>query len=217
VGRAATAAALAAGVGLLLGAAPVAAGSGPDQTIVQAGVIRVSDVPAGWQAGAQNDVGARQFVGRACQTIRAAYATAQRGPHLLSSQFSDPASGGTTLAENVVFVFTQPATATKLLSAFQAARAPACLRATVQRQAGIQGQVARVTRIANLQAIGNGAVGYEVLVRFNGISAPLVVDDLGVRVGRSFVGFTFTNVGSAVPTGHVIVSAVVARLAKAGA
>jgi hypothetical protein len=211
-------AALLGGASLLLGlAAPAVAGAASDQTILQAGVVHASDVPATWQAGAQNDVGARQFVGSSCNAIRSAYAAAHNGPHLLSSQFSDPTSGGTALAENIVFAFKSPVAATKFLAGFQTANAHSCLQAAVQKQAGRAGRVTSVSRIANLQALGNGAVGYELLVRFQGISSPLVVDYLGVRVGRGVAAFTFTNVGSAVPSGHEIVNAVIARLKSAGA
>jgi hypothetical protein len=45
----------------------------------------------------------------------------------------------------------------------------------------------------------------------------LVVDSVGVRVGRAFVGFTFTNPGATITEGPAIVTAVINRLRQAGA
>lgn len=200
--------------------APAGAGvktAASDKTLLQAGVIGAGDVPATWQAAKQPDGGAKQFQGIAsCKQITPAVASAHSGPHKLSPQFGDPSNNGNTLAENTVFVFKNPAGATKFLAAFSTTNAPICYRASLQKQAGSRGQVGALAPLTSLQGVGDQSVGYETPVQL-GAQATLVVDIVGVRVGRTILAFTFSNPTQQIASGPQIVNAVVNRLAKAAA
>ena len=205
---------------LLAVAAPIgaaAAASSKDQALVSAGLVSASDVPETWQQAAQPDTGLAQLKKLAvCDQYRALVAAARKNAFKLSPQFSDPSNGGGTVAENTVYVFKSAPTATRYVTAVLTRSSLSCLQAFLQRQVGNQGQVGPLTPITGLEGVGDQSVGYESDVTLTG-RGTLVVDDVGVRVGRVFVGFTFTNPGATISQGPAIVNAVVNRLTQAGA
>lgn len=204
---------------LLAVALPVsaaAAASSTDQAIVNAGVISPSDVPSTWQQTRQSDSGLAQLNKLAgCKQYRALVVAARKNPFKLSPQFSDPSNGGGTTAANTVYVFKSTSTATKYVTGVLGGSVVQCLQSFLQQQVGNTGRVGPLNPISGLEGVGDQSVGYESDITLNG--GTLVVDLVGVRVGRAFVGFTFTNPGDTITEGPSIVNAVVSRLRQAGA
>ncbi len=195
-------------------AAATVAPSG-NQAILNAGVITAGDVPATWTAAKQPDVGTKQLKGiAACKQIIAVDTVAHNGPHKMSPAFSDPATQGNTYAESTVYAFKSAAAATKYLVPFQASSAATCLQGSIQKALGSQAQVSAGQPIQNLQGVGDTALGLEYQVQANvqGSQMTYVYDVVGVRIGRAFVGFTFTNPNVTIPQGPAIVNAVTGRV-----
>ncbi len=196
-------------------AAGIRAASSSNQAILNAGVITAADVPATWTPTKQADVGPKQYRGiAACKQVVAAETVAHAGPHKVSPVFADPASNGNTSAEDTVFALKTTAAATKYLAVFQGANTPACFQQALQKALGAQAQVGAGQPIQNLQGVGDAAIGLEYPVQANvqGSQQTYVFDVVGVRIGRAFVGFTFTNPNVTIPEGPSIVNAVVGRV-----
>ena len=66
----------------------------------------------------------------------------------------------------------------------------------------------------DLQGVGDGSVGFEFPAHFNVQGSPLtlIFDYVGVRVGRAFVGFIFSNPSVQITQDRVIVNSVISRL-----
>ncbi len=191
--------------------------SSKDQAVLEAGVIQASDVPATWQASPQPDPGAKAFGGQACRSIATAVAAAHKGPHALSPQFADPTSNGMTTAGDMVYAFRNTKGAKGYFSILSSSNAAGCLQASAQKTLGARAQVGAMAPIPNLQGVADQAAGYEASIQLAGGQGILILDYLGVRVGRSFAGFTFLNPKVTIPVGPQLVHAVVSRLAQAGA
>jgi hypothetical protein len=199
------------------GAATRAVATG-DQTILTTGVITAADVPATWTAAKQGPESSKSFQGiTACKQISAAASAARKGPHKQSRQFSDPSDHGNTYAENTVYAFKNAAAATKYLVPFQASTFATCLQKSLQKQLGSLDQVSAGQPVSNLQGVGDAAVGYEFQIQANvqGAQMTYIYDAIGVRIGRAFVGFTFTNPNVQIPQGPDIVNAVISRVQHA--
>jgi hypothetical protein len=207
-------------VALLAVAAPVAAAaaaSSNSASILQAGVVAPQDVPETWQQAPQPDAGLGQLRKiSVCKQYAAFVTTARKSPFRLSPTFSDPSNGGSTMAEDTVYAFKNVAAATKYVTALLARNVPSCIHAALQQQIGNQGQVGALTPITSLAGVGDQSTGYEAVVTVPG-QGTLIVDDVGVRVGRAFVGFVFTNPTATIPEGPAIVHAVINRLSQVGA
>jgi hypothetical protein len=210
-------------VALLAVAAPVgaaaaaAAASSNSASILQAGVIAPQDVPGTWQQAAQPDAGVGQLRKiSVCKQYAAFVTTARKSPFRLSPRFSDPSNGGSTMAEDTVYAFKSASAATKYVTALLARNVPSCIHDALQQQIGNQGQVGALTPITGLSGVGDQSTGYESVVTVPG-QGTLIVDEVGVRVGRAFVGFTFANPTATIPEGPAIVNAVVNRLSQVGA
>ena len=207
-------------VALLAVTAPVgaaAAASTTSSSIRQAGVVAVSDLPGTWQQAKQPDAGLSELrkIG-VCRQYAALVTTARKNPFRLSPQFSDPSNNGDTMAEDTVYAFKDVATATKYVTMLLADDLSPCTQAALQQQIGNQGQAGPLAPITSLAGVGDQSTGYESVVTVPG-QGTLVVDELGVRVGRAFVGFTFTNPTTTIPEGPAVVHAVINRLSQAGA
>ena len=207
-------------VALLAVAAPVGAAgavSSKDQALLNAGVVTASDVPATWQSTKQPDTGLSQLKKLpTCQRYRAMVTAARKNPFKLSPQFNDPSNGGGTLAEDTVYAFKSTVAATRYVTPVLGGSAVQCLQTLLAHELGGQGQVGPFTPLSGLQGVGDQRGGYESVITIPG-QGTLVVDEVGVRVGRAFVGFTFTNPATTITEGPGVVNAVVNRLTEAGA
>jgi hypothetical protein len=194
-----------------------AASSSKDQAILTAGVIQASDVPSTWQASPQMDPGAKAFGGKSCRSIAALVAAAHKGPHALSPQFADPSSHGLTTAANMVYAFKNTKGARAYFGILTSGNAAGCLRTSAQQTLGSKAQVGPMTPIPNLAGVADQGAGYEASIQQAGGQGTVILDYLGVRVGRSFAGFTFLNPAVTLPNGPQLMRAVVTRLTPSGA
>lgn len=210
----ALAAGLAAALALTVPAGARVKSAASDKAILQAGVVTAADVPSTWTARKQTDTGTKAYKGiAACKQIVAATTTARKGPKAVSPEFSDPAPNSNTLAQNTVYAFKTVKGASGFLSAYQSSNTTTCLQQVLQKTGG-KGQ-ATVTPITNLQGVGDDAVGYEASLSGtsqSGQPVHVVVDVIGVRVGRAIVGFEFLNNDVAIPQGVGIVQGVISRV-----
>ncbi|HEV2311144.1 MAG TPA: hypothetical protein VGU73_11540 [Acidimicrobiia bacterium] len=206
-------------VALVAVAVPVgaaAAASSKDQALLDAGLVRPTDVPETWGQSTQADTGLSQLNKiPACKQYRALVVVARKNAFRLSPRFSDPSNGGGTSAEDTVYVFKNAATATKYVTGIFNGSAVSCLQTFLQRQVGSQGEVGPLTPITGLGGVGDQSLGVEADITLP--QGTEVVDEVGVRVGRAFVGFAFTNPNNTIPEGPAVVNAVVNRLSQAGA
>jgi hypothetical protein len=198
--------------------APAGAGvqSAPsDKAILMAAVLTAADVPSTWVAAKQADSGTKSYKAiAACKQIAAAMDMAHRGPRALSPQFTDPAPTSNALAQDTVYAFKNVKVARQYLAPYEASNAASCYQQAFTKASRGQGHVT-VLPIANLQGVGDQAVGYEANITGadqNGQPVHVIADVIDVRVGRGFVGFNFLNNKVVIPQGVAIVNAAVARL-----
>jgi hypothetical protein len=203
---------------LALPAASAATGPTSTRAILRAGVVVASDVPSGWTAGPHPKKSDQSLRGiPSCKTVIAVDAAAERNTtQARSAKFSDPTTGGkTSTAENTVFVFNDAAGASRFLAVYAKSDASECLRASVARQIGSQATTT-ASPIGDLGDLGDGRVGYEVVVQgpdASGQQISLFADVVFVRVGRAIAGFDFVNLNQRLPQAPGVVTAVVGRLA----
>ncbi|HEY6319688.1 MAG TPA: hypothetical protein VI462_17585 [Acidimicrobiia bacterium] len=144
----------------------------------------------------------------------AVLAANKTAPREQSPTFADTStpSAVPSQATDLVYVFKSTAAAKAYLATDKTAAAPSCLQRVFQKTFG----QATVTSITNqLQGVGDEHAGFEVAVTGtqNGQSLTLTADNVVVRVGRVFVGFTFYAEGTqALSEGPAIVNAVVNRV-----
>jgi hypothetical protein len=200
-------------------AAPAAAGeSRSDKAILKAGVITKEDVPADWTSK-RGETGGRALRGISeCKKINAAVEAAKKKePRARSREFQDPVSQGTTSAENAVYAFKDESAATRFMATYQGTDADACFDKAAAKVASEQptAETPSVAPITDLQGVGDEAIGYEIVVTFaqDDQSFTLYLDIVAVRVGRTVLGFNFSNIGSRITQGPDIVNAVVDRVA----
>jgi hypothetical protein len=185
-------------------------------------VITKADVPPEWTSkkATSTDRGLRGIAD--CNQINKAVDNANRKvPRARSREFLDPNSLGTMSAESAVYVFGDPEAARRFLAVYQDPDAITCYHKGAAKTAAKQPTAGspEVTPIADLQGVGDEAVGFETQLSFsrNNLSFTLYLDIIRVRVGRSVVGFKFSNFDARMPNGPDIVRAVVARVAQAEA
>jgi hypothetical protein len=215
---------LAAPLALLVAlAAPAAAGeSKSDKAILKAGVITKADVPAEWTSKKATSSD-RAYKGIAeCKQIKTAVDNAKKKvPRTQSRSFEQPGSRGTTSAEDTVYVFKDENAATDFLANYQTNAAVTCFEKGVEKVTSSQAGAGQptVSPITDLQGVGDDAVGYEIALDLtaNGQTGTLYIDLIAVRVGRTFLGFNFSNLFERIPDGPAIVQAVVGRVAEAQA
>jgi len=205
---------------LALAGPAAAAASKSDKAILKAGVITKTDVPADWTSKASNASSDALKGLKECKKINTAVAAAKKDqPRARSRQFADPVPEHATTAEDVVYAFQNKKDAGKFVSAYQGSAATACFE-----RLGVEIERNRpattpptVSPITDLQGVGDQALGYEIKSTFtqNGGEATLYIDFIVVRVGRSVLGFAFTNVDARITQGPDIVNAVVQRVAAA--
>ena len=203
-------------------AGPAAADSKSDKAILKAGVITKADVPAEWTSKASNASSDALKGLKECKKINTAVAAAKKDqPRARSRQFADPVPEHATTAENAVYAFQNKKDAGKFVSAYKGSAATACFE-----RLGVEIERNRpaatpptVSPITDLQGVGDEAVGYEIAATFtqNGGEATLYIDFIVVRVGRSVLGFAFTNVDARITQGPDIMNAVIQRVAAAQA
>jgi hypothetical protein len=204
-------------------AAPAAAGeSTDDKAILKAGVITKDDVPADWTSRKATSSD-RAYKGIAeCKEIRAAVDKAKKNvPRAQSRDFQEPGSRGTTSAENTVYVFKSESAATEFLANYQTPDAATCFEKGVAKATRSEAGAGppAVSPITDLEGVGDDAVGYEISVDLSaaGETATLYFDVVAVRVGRTFVGFTFSNLFERLADGPAVVLSVLARVGEAQA
>lgn len=213
------------GLVVLLGVAIPPAGaaaSARDRAILGAGVIRRSDVPAGWTSQKQNGgSGPRYTRTAACKSLATVVNGAARTvPHRLSPDFSDPAvATQTTLAANAAYAFKDVTAAGGYLDAYRAAGVPACFAQALLRalKGSLQGgsPTVNVAPLTNLAGLGDDEVGYSVAltVSAQGQRETLYEDIIEVRVGRAVLGFNFQNLGVEFPSAAAIIRPAASRVA----
>ena len=193
-----------------------------DKAILKAGVITKADVPAEWTSKKGDSSGEALRGIKECKRINAAVAEARKNnPRARSREFADPVQVNATSAENAVYAFPNNRSATKFVAAYQGAAATACFEKLAAEVAKDRPTAAPPTAapITDLQGVGDEAVGYEIAATFtqDGGTATLYIDFVVVRVGRTALGFGFTNVDARIPQGPGIVNAVVQRVSAAEA
>jgi hypothetical protein len=203
-------------------AGPAAADSKGDKAILKAGVITKTDVPAEWTSKPSKSSSDALKGLKECKKINTAVAAAKKDePRARSREFADPVQEHATTAENAVYAFQNKKDAGKFVSAYKGSAATACfqrLGTEVERNRPAAAPPT-VSPVTDLQGVGDEAVGYEIAATFtqNGGEATLYIDFIVVRVGRSVLGFAFTNVDTRITQGPDIVNAVVQRVAAAEA
>ena len=206
----------------LAGPAVAAGETKGDKAILKAGVVTKADVPAEWTSKKGESTNSSLKGIKECKKINTAVADARKdNPRTRSREFSDPVPEHATSAENAVYAFSNKASATKFVSAYQGAGATACfdqLAAEVGKNRPVAGPPTAAP-ITDLQGVGDEATGYEIAatVTQDGGNATLYIDFVVVRVGRAVMGFGFTNVDARIPQGPDIVNAVVQRVSAAEA
>jgi hypothetical protein len=209
-------------VSLGLASPAVAGESRSDKAILEAGVITRADVPADWTSE-RGETGARALRGiRECKKINAALDAAKKNePQARSREYEDPAVQGTTAAEDTVHVFKNASAATRFLSSFQGSGANACFDEAAAKIASDEPTAGTptVAPITDLQGVGDEAVGYEIVIPYTqgDRSFSVYLDLVAVRVGRTALRFSFSNIGGRISQGPDIVNAVVERVATAEA
>jgi hypothetical protein len=190
--------------------------SSKDKALLQAGVIAPRDAPSTWEARPQPDANPKLLRGiAACMGFAAAETAARKNPFRRSLTFGDPTNGHASTADDTVYAFKTADAATKYFASILASNLPACLPPAYQRQLGSQGQVGPATTIATVPpTLGDQSAGYQMVVTVPG-QGTLVLEILAMRVGRAFVGFTFTNPSQPLPLASSFISPVEARLSVA--
>jgi hypothetical protein len=203
-------------------AGPAAADSKGDKAILKAGVITKTDVPAEWTSKPSKSSSDTLKGLKECKKINTAVAAAKKDePRARSLEFADPVPEHATTAENAVYAFQNKKDASKFVSAYKGSAATACfqrLGTEVERNRPAAAPPT-VSPVTDLQGVGDEAVGYEIAATFtqNGGEATLYIDFIVVRVGRSVLGFAFTNVDARITQGPDIMNAVIQRVAAAQA
>jgi hypothetical protein len=195
------------------------------QSILKAALLSATDVPPTFQAKKPTDSLSKDLKrASACKALASAVDAAKKAAtRKLSPQFEDPTANSYTYADNTAYVFKSATGAQSLLAGFQATDAPTCLQATTEKGLGKALKGLRVsvtvTTVNNLTGVGDGAIGYEANVNLagKGPSVTLIIDFVGVQVGRAFLGFTFGNQDHTISNGLGMINAVVDRTKAAGA
>jgi hypothetical protein len=219
----ALAAGLAAALALVAPAGARVKAAPSDKALLQAGVMTAADVPSTWTAKKQADTGSKGYKGIVdCKQIVAAINAGRRGPNAHSPEFFDPTSTSNALAQDSVFVFKNVKAATQYLSTFQATNASSCLKQALTKATGGKGQVTVeghrfvVAPITDLPVgIGDDQVGYEASITGtsqSGQPVHIVVDLVGMRIGRTIVEFDFLNNDTQLQPAPTIVTGVVSRV-----
>jgi hypothetical protein len=193
-----------------------------DKAILKAGVITKADVPAEWTSKGGKSSGDALKGLNECKKINRAIATANKDdPRALSRRFADSVSRNATTAENLVYAFQSKKAAGKFVSAFRGSTATSCfdrLGTEVERNRPAVAPPT-VSPITDVQSVGDGALGYEIVATFTqaGGTATFYIDYVVVRVGRAATIFAFSNINARIPQGLDIVTTVVQRVAAAEA
>jgi hypothetical protein len=201
-------------------AGPAAAQSKSDKAILKAGVITKADFPGGWTSK-KSTSSDRAYNGIAeCKKIKSAVDSAKKKvPRAQSREFQAPGSRGTTAAEDSVYVFKDANAATSFLANYQAPEAATCFEKGTAKVTSSQAGAGQptVSPVTDLQGVGDDATGYEIAIPFNvqGQTATLYIDFIAIRVGRTLLGFNFSNLNERITGGPSIVQAVVARVGQA--
>jgi hypothetical protein len=183
--------------------------------ILKAGVITAHDVPSTWISTPRTLAPDPFPSGAACRTLASAERAARRSPHAVSPQFSDPASGNTTEADNTVYAFASAVGAHRYLAAYEASTASACLQLVLTEAVGASATATVAPLTTQLAGLGDESAGYEGTVQGTngaGQTVALVADIVAVRVGRAVTVFEFLSANQQIAAGPTIVNTVVKRL-----
>jgi hypothetical protein len=193
--------------------------SSTNQEIFAAGLINSQDVPSTWTSSKQTDTLEKTLKSiPACKALAAASDKAKKiSVKKLSPHFTDPSSTNTGV-DDIVQIFKSPSGAQALLAAFQAPSSSGCFTKAFQKvlakaAKGVKVAV-NIVPIDNLQGVGDGATGYEgaFTISKGSQQVTLIGDYVGVQVGRTFTGFSFTNQDKTIPNGLDLINTVVDRL-----
>jgi hypothetical protein len=199
-------------VALLTLAAGVAGAAGAstasDQELARAGVLRLSDFPAGWKEsrrGSTDDaaIDAQAAKISSCQRFAAFIKANKQNPRATSLSF-DQANSNVT---NAVSVFPSTEKAHAAMATFADARVPKCFeqlftavfRAQLTKTKSLAKQLASVkTHIGLLNGvhIGDQAIVYQGAVNValkDGTTQTVGLGVISVRVGATLAGYSYTS------------------------
>jgi hypothetical protein len=201
---------LAGGIALalvVLTAAPAAATSS-DQQLAKAGVLQLSDFPAGWKQGARGPDSDAQVDAQAaklasCRPFRTFTAENRKHPRAKSADFDL----GQASVDNTVSVFPSTAKAVAAMTTFRDAKLPTCLQQLfnavftkqLRKDKTVAKQLKSITTDVGLAkdvSIGDDAVVYQGTVDValkNGTTQTVGLGFLTVRVGTALSGYSYTS------------------------
>jgi len=210
-----------------MGGAAFGATTGHDKAIAQAGVLTLSDFPAGWtqrpQSGGSGAVEAKLVASiPACRPFVPLIANAQTSARATSkSDFSD----GVTTVSNDVRVFPTVANALKSFDALASPALTPCfqrlLRAALKEQLVSQGQAStiRITGVSVQHVnpslgVGDAEGGFAatITVAGGGQQESVYVEAITVRVGRALDNFSYQDPSG--PVSDLVPSAVAASVTR---
>ncbi len=195
------------------GSAPAGASQGPsDHAIAASGLLRLSDLPAGWTAGPRKREATPAAIkneAAACLHVSPALLQEPQPNELQSPKFSDRAVSASV--ENSVAVGPTEATASAYLRAFGEPQAPGCLSGAFEKELekslhreaqqlphGVSiGKLAFAAR--PFPAVGTSRVAYRITmpVTLNGVTvASYYIDAVLVQVGRAYMSMSFQASGA---------------------
>src|SRR5581483_8310097 len=209
--------ALAASLAVLPAAGAARAVAHPtDAEIARQGLLRRSDFSSAWKQRPHHD--AKPSGIAECKDTERARASGKR----YRAQSPDFSRGGTTYAQNSVFVFPKETGAVSFLARFEDASAGTCFRKGTQRALRkVSGATVDIERLDLSSAMQNGliddVVGYGIVATVPQRPQPaqLYVVVIAVRIGRSVSAFTIQSPDQVLPETDTLVDAALTRLRKA--
>jgi hypothetical protein len=204
-----------------------------DRAIARAGVLRLSDLPAGWTAGPRGHESTPAQIkneAAACMHVSPALLAEPQPNEVQSPKFKDRAISASV--ENSVAVGPTEATASAYLRALGESQAPACLSSAFEKE--LEKSLSReAKKLPHGVSIGKLAVGtipfpaegsahaaYRITlpITLNGVTvASYYIDAVLVQVGRAYMSMTFQASGAPLSSSieEGLSKAAVGRLQKA--
>jgi hypothetical protein len=190
------------------------------QTILHAGVLQATDVPAGWasiKVPDRSNASPAALQGRVCRTARSALQGFERVPNAFSRLFVDPTSPqGSDGTFDLVGIYPSSAEAAGFVARISGPGAGNCL-ATVDASAHI-----KVVTVAPISSVVQGVTFLGLEVRGGFGSQTLTEDQFNANIGRVVLRFDVHGVGSGgvfpteLPLAEATIASVLTRLASIG-